>query len=101
MRSTHAVDKRRMLSASVYLSNPCDLNCPYCYVEEKNSFRKARKPNELDLEETKRVINDLCSWGAKTINIVGAGGICGKDRSPRCFFLLNRYIHNAILTFAC
>jgi MoaA/NifB/PqqE/SkfB family radical SAM enzyme len=62
-----------MLNPSIDLSNPCNLNCPYCYIEEKNSARKVRKPNELTHQEIVAVIDDLQSCGAKTINIVGAG----------------------------
>ena len=62
-----------MLNSSIDLSNPCNLNCPYCYIEEKNSTRKIRKPHELSLEETKELINDLKSCGVVNINIVGAG----------------------------
>ena len=62
-----------MLNPSIDLSNPCNLNCPYCYIEEKNSARKLRKPNELTHKEIVSVIDDLQSCGAKTINIVGAG----------------------------
>ena len=62
-----------MLNPSIDLSNPCNLNCAYCYVEEKNSARKLRRPNELSYEEIVQVIEDLQSCGAKTINIVGAG----------------------------
>lgn len=62
-----------MINPSIDLSNPCNLNCPYCYIEEKNTSRKVRKPNELTHEETVAVIKDLQSCGAKTINIVGAG----------------------------
>jgi MoaA/NifB/PqqE/SkfB family radical SAM enzyme len=62
-----------MLNPSIDLSNPCNLNCPYCYIEEKNSTRKVRKPDELSHEETLAVISDLNLCGAQTINIVGAG----------------------------
>jgi len=68
-----AVHHAKMLNPSIDLSNPCNLNCPYCFIEEKNSSRKLRKPNELTLDETLRVIDDLCAAGAETINIVGAG----------------------------
>jgi MoaA/NifB/PqqE/SkfB family radical SAM enzyme len=68
-----ALSNGHMPNPSIDLSNPCNLNCPYCYVEEKNSRRKVRKPNELTFEETLAVIDDLAASRAKTINIVGAG----------------------------
>ena len=47
-----------MLNPMLDLSNPCNLNCPYCYIEDKNSPRKKRKPNELTLGETKKIIEE-------------------------------------------
>lgn len=64
---------RQMLNASIDLTNACNLNCPYCYIEEKNSRRKTRKATELCHQETIDVIADLLACGARTINIVGAG----------------------------
>lgn len=62
-----------LLNPSIDLTNACNLNCPYCYIEEKNSTRKTRRTDELTFEETLKVIDDLKSLNAKTINIVGAG----------------------------
>jgi MoaA/NifB/PqqE/SkfB family radical SAM enzyme len=63
----------QMLNASIDLTNACNLNCPYCYIEEKHSRRKTRKATELSHDETIAVIADLKRAGARTINIVGAG----------------------------
>jgi len=68
-----ALSDRVMINPSIDLTNACNLNCAYCYIEEKNSARKLRKPNELTYEEILLVIEDLRSAGARTINIVGAG----------------------------
>ena len=62
-----------MLNPSIDLTNACNLNCSYCYIEERNSGRKLRRPNEITLDESLRVIDDMYECGAKTINIVGAG----------------------------
>jgi MoaA/NifB/PqqE/SkfB family radical SAM enzyme len=62
-----------MLNPSIDLSNRCNLNCPYCYVEDKDSNRKIKKNDELTFEEIINLIDDLADCGAKTINIVGAG----------------------------
>jgi MoaA/NifB/PqqE/SkfB family radical SAM enzyme len=62
-----------MLNPSIDLSNKCNLNCPYCYVEDKDSLRKTRHDDELTFNQIINVIDELHSCGAKTINIVGAG----------------------------
>ena len=69
----HAIADKRMLNPMIDLTNACNLNCPYCYIEEKNSTRKVRRPNELSIEETLGVIEVFHLLGAKTIDIVGAG----------------------------
>ncbi|RJQ61048.1 MAG: radical SAM protein [Stygiobacter sp.] len=89
-----AVSGKRMLNPSIDLTNACNLNCPYCYIEEKNSERKVRKPNELTLVETLRIIDDLKNCGAKTINIVGAGE---PTIDPHFEEIIN-YIHSKGLT---
>jgi MoaA/NifB/PqqE/SkfB family radical SAM enzyme len=62
-----------MLNPSIDLSNKCNLNCPYCYVEDKDSLRKTRHNDELNFNQIINVIDELHSCGARTINIVGAG----------------------------
>ena len=62
-----------MPNPSIDLGNPCNLNCPYCFVEEKFSPRKVRRSDELSIEETRAVIKDFHAAGACTVNIVGAG----------------------------
>src|SRR5436853_561096 len=69
-------DARRavlMPNPSIDLSNPCNLNCPYCFIEEKSSARKLRRPQELSLSETHAIVDDFIAAGALTVNIVGAG----------------------------
>lgn len=68
-----ALSSSQMLNASIDLTNACNLNCPYCFIEEKNSPRKIRRPDELTHEEISTIIRDLRESGARTINIVGAG----------------------------
>jgi MoaA/NifB/PqqE/SkfB family radical SAM enzyme len=62
-----------LLNPSIDLTNACNLNCPYCFIEEKNSQRKLRKSNELTVDETLLLLDDLHRAGARSINIVGAG----------------------------
>jgi MoaA/NifB/PqqE/SkfB family radical SAM enzyme len=75
--TTEQIERARrgdaMINPSIDLSNPCNLNCPYCYIEEKNSKRKIRRPNELSFEEIVGIIGDFASAGALSVNIVGAG----------------------------
>ena len=68
-----SVDEKIMLNPSLDLTNACNLNCPYCYIEEKGSKRKNRRENELSIEETCKVIKEFKKLGAETVNIVGAG----------------------------
>jgi MoaA/NifB/PqqE/SkfB family radical SAM enzyme len=68
-----AITSSQMLNPSLDLSNVCNLNCAYCYIEEKNSARKTRKPSELSHDEIISVLDDFRSVGAKTVNLVGAG----------------------------
>ncbi len=62
-----------LLNASMDLSNPCNLNCAYCFIEEKVSKRKLRFPDEMTQAETFAVIDDFAQAGAMTVNLVGAG----------------------------
>ena len=62
-----------LLNPSIDLSNACNLNCPYCFIEEKNSSRKTRRPDELTFDEIVEVLRDFAAVGARTVNIVGAG----------------------------
>lgn len=68
-----AVGDKIMLNPSLDLTNACNLNCPYCYKEEKESKGKSRRANELSIEETCKVIKEFKKLGAETVNIVGAG----------------------------
>jgi len=68
-----AIEGKKVLNPSIDLSNACNLNCPYCYVEKVGSLRKKRNKNELHFDEYKEIIDKLAKVGAKTINIIGAG----------------------------
>ncbi|MGO8735469.1 MAG: radical SAM protein [Terriglobia bacterium] len=68
-----AIRGQILLNPSIDLSNACNLNCPYCFIEEKNSSRKTRRPDELTVDEIVGVLKDFASVGAMTVNIVGAG----------------------------
>ena len=68
-----AIEGKRILNPSIDLSNLCDLNCPYCYVEKVGSMDKKKRKNELPLSDYLLIIDKLAKAGAKTINIVGGG----------------------------
>jgi MoaA/NifB/PqqE/SkfB family radical SAM enzyme len=68
-----ALKALRMPNPSLDLSNACNLNCPYCFIEEKNSKRKLRQPHELSIDETFAILDDFVVAGALTVNLVGAG----------------------------
>ena len=62
-----------LLNPSLDLGSACNLNCPYCFIEDKNSVRKERKRGELSPSQIADVVRDVLSAGARTINLVGAG----------------------------
>ena len=65
--------KGALLTASIETSNICNLACDYCFREENPIVSKKRLPNELLLEDSLSIIDDLAKLGVKTINIAGAG----------------------------
>lgn len=68
-----AISGKRLLNPSLDLSNACNLNCPYCFVEPVDSLRKKRKSTELSLDEIKQVVAIFAELGARTVNLIGAG----------------------------
>lgn len=68
-----AISGKRILNPSLDLSNACNLNCPYCFVEPVDSLQKKCKPTELSLGEIKQVIAIFADLGARTVNLIGAG----------------------------
>lgn len=62
-----------LLTASIETSNICNLACEYCFREEQKIVSKKRLPNELSLDESLKLIDDLAHLGVQTINIAGAG----------------------------
>lgn len=68
-----AIEGKRILNPSIDLSNLCNLNCPYCYVEKVGSTGKKKNENELTLPDYLLIIDKLAEAGAKTVNIIGGG----------------------------
>jgi MoaA/NifB/PqqE/SkfB family radical SAM enzyme len=68
-----ASEGARLLNPSLDLSNACNLNCSFCFVEDLASSAKTRRPGELTLAESFAVLDDFASAGARTVNLVGAG----------------------------
>lgn len=83
-----------ILNPSIDLTNACNLNCLYCYIEEKNSTPKKRKVSELTLEETLKVINDFSALQVQTINIVGSG----EPTIDQYFYEIINYINEKGIT---
>jgi MoaA/NifB/PqqE/SkfB family radical SAM enzyme len=83
-----AIEGKRVLNPSIDLSNNCNLNCPYCYVEKVGSLNKKKNNNELSFEKYKSIIDKLFASGAKTINIIGAG----EPTIDKDFFKIAEYI---------
>lgn len=63
----------KLLTAQIETSNLCDLLCEYCFRAEIDINSKKRLPNEITVDRTLGVIDEIVSLGAKTINIIGAG----------------------------
>ena len=63
----------RILCPSIELSNLCNLNCPYCYVETANTVEKEQYSNQLSFSDIDRLLRLLADSGAITVNIIGAG----------------------------
>lgn len=91
-----AIETKRMINPMLDLTNACNLNCPYCYIEEKNSMRKKRRVNELSIGETIAVIDTFHSLGAKTIDLVGAG----EPTIDPHFTEIVRHIHRLGMTIS-
>jgi MoaA/NifB/PqqE/SkfB family radical SAM enzyme len=68
-----AVTGTRLLNPSIDVGVACDLNCPYCFTEDRIGYRRSHRPGEMTEAESFAVLDDLAEAGAKTVNIVGAG----------------------------
>jgi len=65
--------KGRLLTGQIETSNKCNLLCEYCFRDEAGSDAKKSLANELDTDESLKIITDMVDLGAQTINIIGAG----------------------------
>jgi len=77
-------------SASVHLTDRCNLKCLYCYNEETR--RKIRK--ELNQTEWDCILQDLVSSGVKSITVTGGEPVLRKDLFP----LFQKIRENGIVT---
>jgi organic radical activating enzyme len=68
-----ALQGERVLCPSIELSNACNLNCPYCYVEHAKSLKKEKYTDQLTVAQIEDLVRRLADAGARTINIIGAG----------------------------
>jgi MoaA/NifB/PqqE/SkfB family radical SAM enzyme len=69
-----AVAEGRILNPAIELcSNVCPWNCDFCFTESALAPKKRKLASELSFEQRVRLIEELAAFGAKSINIVGAG----------------------------
>lgn len=61
-------DREEIFMAYMDMTAACDLHCTYCQARSGKAL-----PNELDLEERKRVIDEFAQMGCKAIHIAGQG----------------------------
>lgn len=69
-----ALKEGKILNPAMELfSNVCPWNCDHCFTESSFNTKKRKLPDELSVCERKKIVRDLASLGARSINIVGAG----------------------------
>jgi MoaA/NifB/PqqE/SkfB family radical SAM enzyme len=71
----------RPISVQIAPTDKCNLNCIFCSV-------KNREKNELNIEQSFKVIRTFKSMGAKTLEITGGG-------DPTCYENINELIEEA------
>jgi MoaA/NifB/PqqE/SkfB family radical SAM enzyme len=63
-----ARENDKLLTLTYFVSNRCNFNCPYCYIDGGDEL-----DNELSFSEFSRVVNQARELGASTLWIPGAG----------------------------
>lgn len=57
------------MQVSLYLTNKCQLNCKFCYFKEK--MRNYNPKNNLNLNEWKKIIDEIKEIGVPYISLLG------------------------------
>lgn len=60
---------------SYAITRKCNLKCKHCYSDAKDSA----SPDELTLDEAKKLIDDLASWNIKLLIFDGGEPVCRED----------------------
>lgn len=69
-----ALAEGKILNPAIELcSNVCPWSCDFCFTEAALHGKKRRLPNELTFAQRVRLLEDLASLGARSVNVVGAG----------------------------
>ncbi|MCS4540875.1 MAG: radical SAM protein [Euryarchaeota archaeon] len=75
----------QLLSFDIELTRSCNLQCIYCYADGGQPL-----PNELTVNEIRKVIDEAKELGAKTVNFTGGEPLLHKD-----FFSIAKYAYDA------
>lgn len=70
---------------SYAVTRKCNLKCKHCYSDAKDHISS----DELTLDETKRLIDDLANWNIRLLILDGGEPLCRED-----FLEIVRYAYN-------
>lgn len=85
--------KRKQFSAEIELTNHCNLNCRYCYLEAVNE-----KGTFLDHSFVLKVINDLDQAGIREIGWIGGEPLLYKKLKELMEYSSSKDIQNVLYT---
>lgn len=71
---SRSLEQSLILNPAVELcTNYCPWNCDFCFTENGFASKKRKLKTEMGLAEKLALIDELAKFGAKSINVVGAG----------------------------
>lgn len=73
-QNTIPIERRNLYTATIYLTNACNLCCRHCYM-----LSGKPEKSEISIDKWKRIIDLLKSVGVKTITLTGGEPMCKKD----------------------
>ena len=80
---------RKGLFGQIFFTVKCNLRCDYCKVVE-------RKTKDISLEEWKKIIAKMASWGVTYISITGGESVIRKDLEDLVSYLKQLYIFSKL-----